>query len=627
MSFDILNRIGDWNPQLLRELKGRLKWRNIALVVGISLVAQLLVFLSFVNTMPSVPYSVTAQYCNYQKTYNAFQNQYYNLQNRYYGLSSKSPNIPPLTYPRPDAIANPVLQNQVSKPPKLSELEAILAELNDLTNRNCPVNEINFQKWWSDTWPHIFIWLGFFSFFTLLVTGSYMLISDVANEERRGTLNFIRLSPQSARDIFLGKILGVPSLLYLGILLVIPFHLKVGLAAGIPLVEILSFYAMIIGSCAFFYSASLLFSVTTSWLGGFQPWLGAGSIFVLLISLNNKSLSHSPGDWLNLFTPSVLLPYLVDRAGSEYTEFPLRHGAINELQWFYLPIGATGIILLCFALLNYGLWTYWIGQSLSRQFRSEQATIFSKKQSYVLTACITVISLGFALQPPPHWVSSQFLVNFKELLFFDLLLFLILIAALSPHRQTLQDWARYSHVKRSAMTQKRLIKKALFSTFLDLILGERSPSQVAIAINLAIIATPLIGWIFYWSVDFIYKREAILSLVLIVMFLCICTTLTQLMLLMKAKKRSLWSAIVLGSAIFLPPMILSILSIYGGKNGGSIWLITAFPWEAVKYATSLRILQAFLLQCVVLGGLNWQLMRQLNRLGESSSKALLAGRS
>ena len=46
----------------------------------------------------------------------------------------------------------------------------------------------------------------------LLVVGGYYLVNDLAQEEKRGTLNFIRLSPRPAKEILLGKLLGVPIL-------------------------------------------------------------------------------------------------------------------------------------------------------------------------------------------------------------------------------------------------------------------------------------------------------------------------------------------------------------------------------------------------------------------------------
>jgi ABC-type Na+ efflux pump permease subunit len=59
----------------------------------------------------------------------------------------------------------------------------------------------------------MFMSLSVFVLFIMLGVGTYMLISNLANEERRGTLNFIRLSPQSTLSVLGGKLLGVPILL------------------------------------------------------------------------------------------------------------------------------------------------------------------------------------------------------------------------------------------------------------------------------------------------------------------------------------------------------------------------------------------------------------------------------
>ena len=47
MRLNLLDRVTDWNPQLYRELKGRLQFRNLATTTGISLLAQLLFFAGF----------------------------------------------------------------------------------------------------------------------------------------------------------------------------------------------------------------------------------------------------------------------------------------------------------------------------------------------------------------------------------------------------------------------------------------------------------------------------------------------------------------------------------------------------------------------------------------------------
>jgi len=165
------------------------------------------------------------------------------------------------------------------------------------------------RLWWLD----IFTFLSITGIFALLVVGTYQLIADLSGEERRGTLNFIRLSPQPARTIFIGKIFGVPILLYLVCLLALPFHLGAGLLAGIPLSLILAFYAVLIASCAFFYHAALSFALATPWLGGFQPWLGSAAVLIFvfystIVTLSGYGGSRTPFDWLILFNPSLSSP-------------------------------------------------------------------------------------------------------------------------------------------------------------------------------------------------------------------------------------------------------------------------------------------------------------------------------
>ena len=44
MFLTFLDRLGTWNPQLLRELKGRLKPRNVIITIALSGVSQMIVF-------------------------------------------------------------------------------------------------------------------------------------------------------------------------------------------------------------------------------------------------------------------------------------------------------------------------------------------------------------------------------------------------------------------------------------------------------------------------------------------------------------------------------------------------------------------------------------------------------
>jgi len=530
-----IDKLGNWNPQLLRELKGRLKGRNIAIALIISLVGQFLLFFSWSGDHPRR---------------------------------------------------------------HLSELEI--------------------QLWWQDHYRDIFISLSLFVLFALLVIGSYMLIANLGHEERRGTLNFIRLSPQSTGQFWLGKLLGVPILLYLAIAITIPFHLWFGLSGKITLTEIISFWVILIASSGFFFSAALLFGLFGSWFSGFQAWLGSGAVFAFLLMANFKPIDNSSFDWLSLFSPSVLFPYLVNETNSRYTGFPFHLGKIQAWQFFNLPLGMMGLSIVVLTLLNYGLWTYWIGQAFNRQFRNPGTTLLSKRQSYLLTACWITFTLGFALQEPTSGYSYPFPDNFYIVLGLNLVLFLGLIAALSPQRQCLQDWTRYRHQNRSTVNS---------SLIADLLWGEKSPGLLAIAMNLMIVVLPLIGWILLESVDINVKLQAFASLILSLIMILIYGAIAQLMLLMKTSKRGIWATGIVVAAIVLPPTLLSVLSIFPGQSWGGLWLFTAFPWDYVmRHASVGLVLQAFLIQVIILGGLNWQLTRQLRRAGESATKALLAGR-
>jgi hypothetical protein len=226
MTLHLLDKIGNWNPQLFREIKGRLNIGNMAIASAFSLGGQLLLFMYYSAQIPVTPPNGS---------------QTYPIYNRFCAL-----------------------------------------ETGNSYDTKCVIDALgNFAINWSQWWLEIFIWLSILSVLALLVAGTYMLVSDLDKEERRGTLNFIRLSPQSAKTIFLGKILGVPILLYLATILAVPLHLYAGLAAQIPLNEILCFYIAVAASCALFYSSAMLFGLTTSWLGGFQPWLASATVFVV----------------------------------------------------------------------------------------------------------------------------------------------------------------------------------------------------------------------------------------------------------------------------------------------------------------------------------------------------------
>ena len=567
-----IDRIGNWNPQLLRELKGRLKPRNLLSAGLISLIGQVLPVISKIGALPLSPLSLT------------------NPNNRYCtGASSYREDL----------------------------------------YRKCTVDslghvQIDWPLWWTD----IFSLMSIVSIFAGLMIGVYLLVSDLDREERRGTLNFIRLSPQSAPGILVGKLLGVPILLYLIAVSALPLHLWVGLSAGVSGLGLVAFYSVLLASCVFFYSTSLLLGLKTTWLGGFQPWLLSGSLFIFLIWTTNANNFHGSASWIQLFSPALTLAYLVPDRWAEGTIIPYALKNVKDLHFFFMPIGNHLSTLGGFAILNYGLWSYWIWQALQRCFHNPNATMISKRQSYGLVAGWTVMIVGCALIPHGHvprqvfeklgeastkdWVSWLW-QNFQTILSLNFCLFLVLIAALSPHRQTLQDWARYRR-QPSAGERRR-------SLFHDLTVGERSPALLAIAINLLIVAVIVTPWVLMWP-SAIVQRNTLAALIVSSAMILIYAALVQVILMARLPKRGIWAIASVGTAIVLPVVIFGVLQ-QTPENSPLLWLFSVAPWVAVPNVVHELIFINVLGQLAIFVGLTYRLNQQIKQAGESELKRLL----
>lgn len=552
----LTDKVGDWNPQLFREIKGKFNTRNIALVSGLSVIGQVLLYLYFKTELP---YG---------------EGQY----NRYC----------------------------TGDVPEYSNGTRMC--LTDLLDHISIFKEL----WWLD----IFTTMSIIGIFVLLVLGSYMLIADLTKEESRGTLNFIRLSPQSVTNIIIGKILGVPILVYLLGLIALPLHFTAGLKANIPLPFILAFYLVLAVSCIFFYSAAILFSLTTSSLSGFQAWLGSAGIlgFLLIVmgvTLNSySSFSEMSFDWLILFYPGTVLMYLVKSTFlSQDTINYLHYENLQNLSWYGQFLWQNSVTGIGFILLNYSIWTFWIWQGLKRRFHSPSATVISKYNSYWLSGCFIVFNVGFALQQTE---SDNLKDNFQVLQLFNLILFLILIAALSPHRQTLQDWSRYRHQN----PQKTR------NFWQDLILGEKSPAVLAIALNIGLVTIYTIPFVLLFPLGN-YKISVLIGLIFSAVVALIYASITQLTLMLKTNKRGLIATGIIAGLVVIPFISFGIFQI-DPSDLTSLWLLSAMPSLAIEYVRSIAgFLGVFLGELIIMTTLNFQITRLLNQAGKSETLSQL----
>ena len=559
MSFNnsMMDSVLNWNPQFFREIKGRVKKRNVIVTAISSVITQLLIVLYFLGELPDLDlgFEQRSRYCfGFARSYSS---QY------------------------------------LCKTDRLGDWV------------------INWQLFWLD----IFICLSIISIFSLLVVGTYMLIADLTKEESKGTLNFIRLTPQSASSILTGKILGVPIMLYGVILLTLPLHFAAGLNAHIPVGLIFGFYAAMLASCAFFYSAAILLSQLNFAPIGFKPWLGSGAVLFFLVvatgvAINAHSVSRTVFDWLIIFYPGRVLTYLVDATYLSHNTVDYFHSnGLSSLlfygqSWWVKP--GMGISLI---LGNYILWTYWLWQGIQRRFHNPTNTILSKTQSYWLTGWFVAISLGFTLQTTRHY---NLFHNFILLQFFVLALFLGLIAALSPHRQTLHDWARYRHQ----------LGKEGNKLWKELVFGEKSPSTVAIAINITIAAVYILPslLLFPFKGDLSYALYGLLMSVSMIMLYAV---IAQLILCMRSPKRAIWASTSILALIIVPFVCLALADASIG-DATLVWLFTFVPTAALQHASVSTVMVAILGQWLAIALVGFQMTRQLRQAGASETKMLFA---
>jgi hypothetical protein len=555
-----IDNISNWNGQLYRELKGKLNPRNLSITVIISLFTQGFIYLIYRSSLPAVP-DVINRYCIGQVPQHLYDTYY--------------------------------------------------RETNFCIKNALGTININWPLWYLD----IFVCLGILAIFLLTIAGSYLLIGDLSKEEDRGTLNFIRLSPQTAKDFFIGKILGVPILIYLVILLGLPFHLFAGLKAQIPLILIISFYAVLMASCVFFYSSSLLYSLIFTELVGFKIWFGSGilllGIYLLcIVTMSSNSLAQNSLDWSVMFYPGTVLSYLIHSTnlGDETVKY-IKYSMFDNLSWFGFNIWRNPVSGIGFILVNYLVGIYWVGIGLSRRFYNPDARILTKKQSYFLTTIMTLMLLGFSLQSNNY--SQNFFGSLSLLFGLNFVICLGLMVILTPQRQTLIDWSRYRH--------QTSAKRRNLST--QLIWNDDAPSSLTIVINWLIISIICLPAILLITEDK-YRFALLLGLILQLSLLILLTTVTQILLMLKTKKRNLFALSSLTVMVFLPLLTAMIFRIEPNENP-LVWLFSFLPMISLEYLPFNSLLFSFFSQIGAIAFLNFYLTKKIQQLGESTTKALL----
>jgi hypothetical protein len=518
-------RIGDLNPQLLRELRSRLSWRNGLIAVAISAIGQLLLLLS----------------------------QY-----------SKLPENPQPTYPT-NSYCMAVLDRKCTT----DSLGNIL---------------INWPKWWAE----VAIGASWLMFFGLFVGGVYLLASSFSQEEKRGTLNFIRLTPQKASTIFLGKLLGVPILVYLSTALALPLQFYAANQAHISRLHVLSWDIFMGAMASVFFLGAML---ATMWFRAQSILLAAGAIFatsqVIFNSLHWHEDSYSRGgyEWYGLVLGNRLSYYLV-----------------------FIGLAMVGV--------------YWLYKALERRYLQPQATVFSKGQSYLWSLMFHLFLMGFYVDSSSHKAlginhrlsfhlpfnfggdsSGTYLGN-NILTVFGLVWLLLLVPLLLPSRQSLVEWSRHGTAKAHSLR--------------SLIWHDKSPAVLAVAINVSIASMVWLTPIVLFT-NRLYLTKILLGCFITIVLAAIYSSIAHWVLFWQVNNRPLWIAGIVGALLCSPVLGATVISFGISTSKNPLFLFSPFVWTSIKAVSTPITLLICGLLAMVLSWLVLRLQRVIAKVGRSES--------
>jgi hypothetical protein len=345
---------------------------------------------------------------------------------------------------------------------------------------------------WSHWWENIFYGLTWTIPVVLVTIGTYLLASDLYREKMRGTLNFIRLSPQSGLNIMVGKFLGVPILVYFFVLLAAPLQVWAGSHSKVGFFNTLLWDGMTISISGFL----LLLTIFWMTLAPIRP-IAVTGLHLFLV-------------WIFAYTTRpTILGLLENHQHSQSIDYS--DSLYFQFNWFYLPINNIPTLsLLCMGTILVA--SYWLWEPINRRYANHHSTLLSKRSSYQLNLCLQLWLIGFVFMSfTAHQSALQsLLVAVGVVQIVGAWFFLIV---LTPSRRILQDWSRYHRErvhKRWRWGSSDLVQ--------DLLWDDRSPAILAVAINLGI---SLVPWLpFVWKASASGQFNALLSIVLgvIIMF-------------------------------------------------------------------------------------------------------------
>jgi hypothetical protein len=522
-SSTIMDAIGDWNPQLLRELKSRLQWRKVLMVLVLSIAIQGMLIGFQIQRLPTTSISVmnSLTYCQTAYEYNCAL----------------------------DAQKQPIIM---------------------------------WAKWWED----LAVYSSTVMFVSMIVLGVYFIASSFYQEDRRGTLDFLRLTPQDARSIILGKILGIPILLYLAVICVFPLQFYAVQHAHLSGLNVLTWDLAMLALSLLFYLGAVLITL----------WWKAIPIFVTILSLGL----------------SVVMVRASLRWRGEFYE--------NTLQWYGIQLGNHPFSFLLLAAMA-GLGIYWLAKAVARRYHQPDASSLSRVQSYFWSLSYHLFLLGFCMiykyLPGQRKLASHlsFDVPFyggsnvfpHVFLILAVIWLLLLIPLLLPSKQSLLSWVR--QVKQP---------------WPQMLWDDRSPAILAMIANLGIgLMVWIVPFVIHYGGNYLSSMWlgiylVILGLIISVILMGIYSTVAHLGLFWQMRNARWWNLGVVTSLILLPILGGIVFEIMRFQFGKGIYLFSLFCWKSIDIQVGQPALGAMIVLLIIWGWLTLRLRSKLSAVGRSA---------
>lgn len=433
------------------------------------------------------------------------------------------------------------------------------------------------EKWFSIS--NVFTWgLPYF----LFTVGGYYLVNDLVQEEKRGTLNFIRLSPRPARSILLGKLLGVPILPYLVVLSVIPLHGWSLLKAKIPITFFFSYYSLLIITAFLCFSLALIVGITHQLRPKQSPvaiiFAGLG-LFLFAPIFMSWNIGTS---WFYVQNVSDLF-----RGGNNF----------SPASWLYVSLIDNSLWAYGFNLINLAIMIGLVWAMLERLFHQPRTTLISKRLSYLLTAYVTVLVCGFSVHGETQGLDlAELFVGLYVVIFGLVLLFLL---ALTPHRQQIFDWLNYPRTDISS-----------------LLWADKSPAVLAIGVNIVIAGLPVIPLLLLASLGGRPLAYVLLIPPSIALSWLIYAAITQLIFTTNVRTPALWAT---GTVILLIIVPLILMWVFQRGSLSPLWLtyrtFLGYPfYDYREPGLASAVVIGIALQSLFLVSLLAFLQRRINKL-------------